>query len=37
MNPSSLFSLSEHLEALSKHGDSLEVLDTTVDVEYFRG
>jgi IS5 family transposase len=36
MNPSSLFSLSDHLEALSKHGDPLEVLDATVDFEYFR-
>ena len=37
MNPSSLFSLSDHLAALSKHGDPLEVLDATVDFEYFRG
>ena len=36
MNPSSLFSLSDHLEALSKHGDPLEALDATVDFEYFR-
>lgn len=36
MNPSSLFSLSDHLAALSKHGDPLEVLDETVDFEYFR-
>ena len=37
MNPSSLFSLSDHLERLSKDGDPLEVLDATVDFEYFRG
>ena len=37
MNPSSLFSLSDHLLQLSKHGDPLEVLDATVDFEYFRG
>ena len=37
MNPESLFSLSEHLERLSQDGDPLEVLDTTVDFEYFRG
>lgn len=37
MNPESLFSLSDHLERLSKDGDPLEVLDTTVDFEYFRG
>ena len=37
MNPSSLFSLTEHLERLSKDGDPLEVLDETVDFEYFRG
>lgn len=36
MNPSSLFSLSDHLERLSKDGDPLEVLDATVDFEYFR-
>ena len=36
-NPESLFSLSEHLERLSKDGDPLEVLDATVDFEYFRG
>ncbi len=33
----SLFGLSEHLEKLSEHGDPLEVLDATVDFEYFRG
>ncbi|TLP42089.1 IS5/IS1182 family transposase, partial [Cohaesibacter sp. CAU 1516] len=37
MNPSNLFGLSEHLERLSKHGDPLEVLDATIDFEYFRG
>ena len=37
MNPSSLFGLSDHLAQLSKHGDPLEVLDATVDFEYFRG
>lgn len=37
MKPESLFSLSEHLDRLSKDGDPLEVLDTTVDFEYFRG
>ena len=37
MNPRSLFGLSEHLEHLSKHGDPLEVLDATIDFEYFRG
>lgn len=36
MNPNSLFSLSDHLEQLSKDGDPLEVLDGTVDFEYFR-
>ena len=37
MEQRSLFGLSEHLEALSKHGDPLEVLDATVDFEHFRG
>lgn len=37
MNPESLFSLSDHLERLSKEGDPLEVLDATVDFEYFLG
>ena len=37
MNPTSLFSLSDHLERLSKDGDPLEVLGRTVDFEYFRG
>jgi len=36
MNLGNLFGLSDHLEALSKHGDPLEVLDDTVDFEYFR-
>ncbi len=34
MNPESLFSVSDHLERLSKDGDPLEA---TVDFEYFRG
>ncbi|ESQ80286.1 transposase [Asticcacaulis sp. AC466] len=37
MDPQSLFSLNDHLEALSKDGDPLEVLQKTVDFEYFRG
>ena len=36
MDPMSLFSLSDHLERLSKDGDPLEVLEATVDFEYFR-
>jgi len=32
-----LFGLSDHLERLSKDGDPLEVLEATVDFEYFRG
>ncbi len=32
-----LFGLSEHLERLSEDGDPLEVLEATVDFEYFRG
>jgi hypothetical protein len=36
MKPSSLFSLSDHLAMLSKHGDPLEVLHVTLDFEYFR-
>ena len=35
MDPKFLFSLSDHLEALSKEGDPLEVLHQTVDFEYF--
>jgi len=37
MDPGSLFSLSDHLERLSQDGDPLEVLEATVDFEYFRG
>jgi len=37
MDQRSLFGLTEHLEALSKHGDPLEVLEATVDFEHFRG
>jgi len=37
MDQRSFFGLSEQLEALSKHGDPLEVLEATVDFEYFRG
>jgi len=33
MEPKSLFSLSDHLEALSKEGDPLDVLQETVDFE----
>mgnify|MGYP002079149763 FL=1 len=36
MQPSSLFSLSEHLERLSRDGDPLEVLGGAVDFERFR-
>ncbi len=36
MEQRSFFGLSEHLEALSKHGDPLEILTETVDFEYFR-
>jgi transposase, IS5 family len=36
MYPSSLFSLSEHLERLSKDGDPLEILAGTVEFERFR-
>lgn len=36
MDPQSLFSLNDHLKALSKEGDPLEVLQETVDFEYFR-
>src|SRR5690606_16222054 len=36
MDPQSLFSLIDRLEALSQHGDPLEVLEGTVDFEYFR-
>ena len=37
MDQRSFFGLTEQLEALSRHGDPLEVLDATVDFEYFRG
>ena len=37
MDQRSFFGLTEQLEALSAHGDPLEVLDRTVDFEYFRG
>ena len=37
MDQRSFFGLAERLEALSMHGDPLEVLDATVDFEYFRG
>ena len=37
MDQHSLFGLSDHLEKLSRFGDPLEVLDATVDFEYFRG
>jgi transposase, IS5 family len=36
MHPSSLFSLSEHLERLSLDGDPLEVLADAVEFELFR-
>lgn len=36
MEQRSLFGLTEQLEALSKHGDPLEVLAATVDFEHFR-
>lgn len=36
MDPKSLFSLSDHLAALSKEGEPLEVLQQTADFEYFR-
>ncbi|MEM9205999.1 MAG: IS5 family transposase [Pseudomonadota bacterium] len=36
MNPESLYFLSDHFERLSKDGDPLEVLEATVDFEYFR-
>lgn len=36
MDPKSLFSLRDQLEALSKEGDPIEVLQETVDFEYFR-
>jgi IS5 family transposase len=36
VDPKSLFSFSDHLEALSKEGDPLEILHQTVDFEYLR-
>ena len=36
MDPHLLFSLNDHLEALSRHGDTLEALEKTVDFEYCR-
>ncbi|MBB3939109.1 transposase [Novosphingobium fluoreni] len=36
MDSKSLFSLTDHLEELSKEGDPLEALQETVDFEYFR-
>jgi len=36
MQQAGLFGLSEHLEKLSAHGDPLEVLEATVDFEFFR-
>ncbi|MCP1229376.1 hypothetical protein [Acetobacter fabarum] len=35
-NPQSLFNLSDHLDALSKEGYPLVVLQEMVDFEYFR-
>jgi IS5 family transposase len=37
MGQPGLFGLSAHLERLSEDGDPLEVLEATVDFEYFRG
>lgn len=37
MEQRGFFSLSEHLDRISQDGDPLEVLDATVDFEYFRG
>jgi hypothetical protein len=37
MGQPGLFGLSDHLERLSQDGDPLEVLEATVDFEYFRG
>ena len=36
MDPNSLFSLNDYLEALSHHGDPLEVLERILDFEHFR-
>jgi transposase, IS5 family len=37
MDQRTFFGLAEQLEALSRHGDPLEVLDATVEFEFFRG
>jgi len=37
MEQPSFFGLREHLTKLRDHGDPLEVLEATVDFEYFRG
>ena len=37
MRQPGLFGLSQHLERLSEDGDPLEVLEATVDFEFFRG
>ena len=37
MDQRSFSGLAEQLEALSAHGGPLEVLNRTVDFEYFRG
>ncbi len=37
MEQRSFFGLSEHLERITKIGDPQEVLEATVDLEYFRG
>ena len=37
MGQPGLFGLSDHLERLSEDGDPLEVLEATMDSEYFRG
>ena len=37
MEQRGFFSLTEHIEALSRDGDPLEVLNSVVDFEYFRG
>ena len=36
MDPASLFSLDDHLKQLRAEGNPLEVLEATVDFEYFR-
>lgn len=37
MDQWSFFGFSEHLERLSAIGDPLEMLEPTIDFEYFRG